>query len=116
MKYRRHGGNVTSGTYYKTSVPHLIRRVFEPNELAKAHSIVYNHSLVTISLLKRLPLSDEQVIMLDEIEDCLRSGGLKAEVYFKRHHIRFGRFSEDVGRKMILLLKLHKKYLLENIE
>lgn len=116
MKYRRHGENETYSTYYKTNLFHIIKRVFQPSQLALAHAGVYNQSLITISMMKQCPLSEEQFAILNGVENCIRNGGLQAFYFLKRNHICLGRSSEQLSRTIILVSGLYKKYLLNTFD
>ncbi len=116
MSYRRHGDNVTSSVHYKISVRHLLKRVFQLRRLAKDHTIIYNQSLVAISLLRTLQLTEEQKMRLDGIEKCILQGGLRALEYLDEHNIHWRRKSEELSRRVILLTGMYRKYLLAENE
>ena len=111
MNYRRHDENVTLDSYGKTTTWHAIRRIFSPKGLAEAHAKVYNQSLTAIRLMRTLPLTQEQRERLDTIERCIRKGGPAAIAYLNRQHTRLGGTAENLARKTILLIGLHRPFL-----
>ena len=116
MRYRRHGDNVTSHVHYKISVIHLIKRLFEIKALAKDHTIIYNQSLVAISLIRRIALTKEQKDRLNKIESCIVRGGIYAIHYLNEQNIHWRRKTEEVSRRIILISGLYRQFLISDKE
>lgn len=113
MLYRRHEDNVTNNVHYKTELKRVLNRLLNLNELARAHSILYNQSITAISLLKTIEISDDDRSLLDEVEKCIINGGIDAWRYIIKYRVKFGRPIETISRSLILILGLQKKYIKE---
>ncbi len=112
MTYRRHGENATSKQEFGFAISRIIRRVFNLNDLAKDHARNYNHSLETIRLLREnTNLSAEDNKKLNDIEEALISGGIKALRIMKRYNVDLGNSIKNISRKSILFFGIYKKWL-----
>lgn len=113
MLYRKHDNAVTDRSYYKRSRMYIVKRMFNIGRLAEAHAHIYNQSLIALRFLKEASKNDsEKIAYLNEIEYAIRLGGINAISFMRRHRLDCGRMSENLSRRLILLLGLHKKYLL----
>lgn len=114
MLYRKHDKAVTNRSYYKRSVSYIIKRMFAWGALAKAHAHIYNQSIIAINMLKEAASGDDEKLdYLNEIENAIRKGGFAALSYLFKHRVDCGRLSENISRRLILFLGLHRKYLIE---
>ena len=111
IRYRRHGGNATSYQKYRVDPARFLRRIAHLRELGSLHARLYNQTLVTLDTMRATDLTDEQSAFVDEIDDIIHSKGFKVLRYLKEHEVNFGKRTENISRKLILFLGLHRKYL-----
>ena len=114
MDFIRHGSNTTNKQQYKPTISRFFERLININGLASAHANLYSQSLFTIDLIDReLGVSDEKKKLMKSQRKVILNGGFNALEYINNHHIIWGNRVETISRKLILLLGIYKKYLID---
>lgn len=116
MGYRRHGNNQTSEQEYRVKISRIIKRIFSIKDLARRHSIPYQHSMYIINLIRKLDrsgdttyrLSHQQRRFLDTVEITITKGGFVSLKNILGHNIKWGGLVENISHTIILFLKYQK--------
>lgn len=110
--YRKHGGNVTDSHKFKLYVPEMIKKgIAGFQTVSKTHARVYTQSLITISVMKKVPNTQQTMQFLRKVEQMLCKGGLSSAVKMKKMYIGRKQHSRTAALYLIMLLKSYKKYL-----
>lgn len=108
MGYRRHGGNVTSTQAYGFGVKRIIKRMVGIHDLARDHARTYNQSLIAIKLLEAQGYSRRE---LADISKPIKIGGVSALTTLRKKKVSWGNITKDISHKLIIFLKIYKKYM-----
>lgn len=112
MMYRRYGGNVTSQQSYSFGIGRIIKRILHLGQLAKDQAMPYNQSLYTINIIRKIPLEANELFMIEQIENSIKSGGIRAVYFFIKNKVSCGKMIKSFSRGLILFTGIYKKYLI----
>ena len=109
INHRRHGDNTTGAYSMKLSPLRVLKRaIIQFNDLAKTHARVYNQTLVMISLLEMVGLSNNEV---KDIRSAIRKGGVKGIAALIKFHVKRKQPQRTIGIYMIMGIGAYKKYI-----
>lgn len=109
MNYRRHSSNYTVNQQYDFSLKKVINRIFGFSKLSDAHANTYNQTLVAIEMMRSIGCTDK---ILDEIEQCIKKGGINGYKFIRTHKITWGTKMSNISRTATMITGSYKKYLI----
>jgi rhamnosyltransferase len=113
MGYRRYEQNVTKGHQFKVTPRRFFLWFSHLRSMPEKHSFHLNMSLIAIATIRTQNLTREQKTFVDNIESCIRNGGIKGLLFMQKHHISWGENAkgENISHKLTILLGKYRKYL-----
>ena len=111
MQYRRHQSNV-SGREQRKNFFGYVERFFDLNSLAYDYCDGYNQSLAAIQIVRPVVVNTS---VLDKYEKLIRKGGIGLYTATKEM-VSWGDVKTEIGRFLVIMLSLHKKYLIKENE